>query len=83
MKKLTLTLDDLAVDTFVTGPADASIGTVRAHDTGPEPIDDDREVAPAKSWDTMCAQTICFTCDRLCPSGVSACYTGSAPVCCV
>lgn len=86
MKKLMLTVDDLAVDTFVTGSFPVSPGTVRAHDTetGPIPIDDDEDVAaPAKSWDTMCARTICFTCDRSCPSGVTACYTGSAPVCCV
>lgn len=83
MKKLTLTLDDLAVDTFVTGPAGRVPGTVRAHDTGLEPVPDDHEVAPAKSWDTQCERTLCFTCDRSCPSGATACYTGSAPVCCV
>jgi hypothetical protein len=83
MKKLTLAPDDLSVDTFATGPATFSPGTVRAHDTLGEPIPDDREVAPAKSWDTQCERTICFTCDRSCPSGATACYTGSAPVCCV
>jgi hypothetical protein len=31
----------------------------------------------------MCERTVCFTCDRSCPSNVSACYTGSAPNCCV
>lgn len=84
MKKLTLALDHLEVDTFVAGPADASPGTVRANDTDPQPLPGHEEVfAPAKSWDTMCERTICFTCDRSCPSNASGCYTGSAPVCCV
>jgi hypothetical protein len=83
MRKLTLTLDHLEVDTFVAGPAGTSLGTVRAHDTDPQPLPGEDEVAPAKSWDTMCERTICFTCDRSCPSNVSGCYTGSAPVCCV
>ncbi len=83
MKKLTLALDRLQVDTFVTGDEGLSGGTVRGHDTEPQPIPGDNELAPAKSWDTMCARTICFTCDRLCPSNPTVCYTGSAPVCCV
>lgn len=83
MKKLTLAIDQLEVDTFATGPAAASLGTVRAHDTDPQPVPGEEEVAPAKSWDTMCEKTICFTCDRSCPSNPSGCYTGSAPVCCV
>lgn len=84
MKKLTLTLEHLEVDTFETGPAAANLGTVRAHDTEPEPLPGDDAVAPPpKSWDTMCERTICFTCDRMCPSNVTACYTGSAPACCV
>lgn len=84
MKKLALTLDQLEVDTFVTGPAGSSPGTVRAHDTAPQPFpDEDNAAAPAKSWDTMCDRTICFTCDSMCPSNVTACYTGSAPNCCV
>lgn len=83
MKKLTLAIDHLEVETFVAGPAGFSPGTVRAHDTDPQPLPGDVEVAPAKSWDTMCERTICFTCDRTCPSGATACYTGSAPVCCV
>jgi hypothetical protein len=85
MKKLTLTLDHLEVETFVAGPDGFSLGTVRAHDTEPQPIpgEDEEAVAPAKSWDTMCDRTICFTCDRMCPSNVTACYTGSAPACCV
>lgn len=83
MKKLTLTIDHLEVETFVAGPAGLSPGTVRAHDTDPQPLPGEEEVAPAKSWDTMCERTICFTCDRMCPSGATACYTGSAPACCV
>jgi hypothetical protein len=85
VKKLTLALDQLAVDTFVAGPAGLSSGTVRAHDTDPQPLPGHEEdaVAPPKSYDTMCERTICFTCDRMCPSNVSGCYTGSAPVCCV
>lgn len=83
MKKLTLAIDQLEVDTFVAGPAGLAPGTVRGHDTDPQPIPGDHEVAPAKSWDTMCDRTICFTCDRLCPSNVTVCYTGSAPACCV
>ena len=85
MKKLTLALDQLAVDTFVAGPAGISPGTVRGHDTEPQPLPGHEEdaVAPAPvSWDTQCP-TLCFTCDRSCPSNVSACYTGSAPNCCV
>ena len=85
MKKLSLALDRLEVDTFVAGPAGISPGTVRAHDTDPQPLPghEDELAAPAKSWDTMCERTICFTCDRSCPSNVSGCYTGSAPNCCV
>ena len=85
MKKLALTLEHLEVDTFVAGPAGISPGTVRGHDTEPQPLPGHEEevFAPAKSWDTMCEKTICFTCDRSCPSNVSQCYTGSAPVCCV
>jgi hypothetical protein len=56
---------------------------VRAHDTEPQPEPGEDVVAPPKSWDTMCERTICFTCDRSCPSNVSGCYTGSAPNCCV
>jgi hypothetical protein len=82
MKKLTLTLDQLKVDTFVAGPAGLSPGTVRAHDTDPQPLPGEDKAAPAISWDTMCARTICFTCDRMCPSDPTVCYTGSAPVCC-
>ena len=37
MRKLTLTLEQLEVDTFVAGPAGVSPGTVRAHDTVPGP----------------------------------------------
>ena len=84
MKKLALTLDHLEVDTFVAGPAAISPGTVRAHDTFPQPSPEEDAVAPAPvSWNTMCERTICFTCDRSCPSNVSGCYTGSAPNCCV
>lgn len=83
MKKLTLGLDQLEVDTFVAGPVGLGPGTVRAHDTDPQPIPGEDEVAPAKSWDTMCERTICFTCDRLCPSNATGCYTGNAPNCCV
>jgi hypothetical protein len=84
MKKLKLALDRLEVDTFVAGPDGGSLGTVRAHDTQPEPLPgEDVIAAPAKSWDTMCERTICFTCDRTCPSNPSGCYTGNAPVCCV
>jgi hypothetical protein len=85
MKKLTLTLDHLEVDTFVAGPAGISPGTVRGNDTDPQPLlgHEEDAVAPAPvSWDTQCA-TLCFTCDRSCPSNVSGCYTGSAPNCCV
>lgn len=83
MKKLRLTLDKLDVDTFVAGPAGIIPGTVRAHDTI-QPLPGEDQAAPAPvSWDTMCERTICFTCDRGCPSNVSACYTGSAPNCCV
>jgi hypothetical protein len=83
MKKLTLALDQLEVDTFVAGPAGISPGTVRGHDTDPQPFPGPEEdaVAPV-SWNTQCA-TLCFTCDRSCPSNVSGCYTGSAPNCCV
>jgi hypothetical protein len=83
MKKLTLSLDQLRVDTFVGGPAQDSLGTVRAHDTEPQPLPGEDEAAPVRSWHTMCDRTICFTCDRHCPSNVTACYTGSAPACCV
>jgi hypothetical protein len=86
MKKLTLALDHLEVDTFVAGPAGISPGTVRAHDTDPQPFpghDEDAVVPAPVSWNTMCDRTICFTCDRSCPSNVSGCYTGSAPNCCV
>ena len=85
MKKLSLSLDQLEVDTFVTGRDGASPGTVRAHDTGPQPFPGEEDIAaPAPvSWNTMCERTVCFTCDRSCPSNVSACYTGSAPNCCV
>jgi hypothetical protein len=79
MKKLTLTLDQLEVDTFVAGPAAMNPGTVRANEVLGGPEED--AVAPV-SWNTQCA-TICFTCDRSCPSNVTACYTGSAPNCCV
>jgi hypothetical protein len=83
MKKLTLGLDRLQVDTFVAGSATPAIGTVRAHDTFGPP-EEDAVAAPAPvSYDTMCARTICFTCDRSCPSGYTACYTGSAPNCCI
>jgi len=82
MKKLTLTLEQLKVDTFVAGPAEASPGTVRAHDTLQPFPEEDAVAAPAKSLDTMCDRTICFTCDRTCPSNLTACYTGSAPNCC-
>jgi len=83
MKKLTLSLDQLEVDTFVAGAAAFPPGTVRGHDTEPQPLPGEDAVEPAKSWDTMCERTICFTCDRMCPSNVTACYTGSAPACCV
>ena len=85
MKKLMLALDQLQVDTFETGPAAASLGTVRAHDTEPQPLPGDDVVIapPPKSWDTQCERTICFTCDRSCPSNATGCYTGSAPNCCV
>jgi hypothetical protein len=83
MKKLTLTLDDLSVDTFATGPAAFSPGTVRAHDTEPQPLPGEDVAAPVKSYDTQCERTICFTCDRMCPSNATGCYTGSAPNCCV
>ena len=82
MKKLSLTIEQLEVDTFVAGPADGSPGTVRAHDTLQPAHDEDAVAAPAKSWDTMCDKTICFTCDAMCPSNLTACYTGSAPNCC-
>ncbi|HEX6746805.1 MAG TPA: hypothetical protein VF092_05865 [Longimicrobium sp.] len=83
MKKLTLALDKLRVDTFVAGAAEARPGTVRAHDFL-EPIPGDNVFAPAPvSWDTQCDRTICLTCDRGCPSAYTACYTGSAPNCCV
>jgi len=82
MKKLTLTIEQLEVDTFVTGRAPASPGTVRAHDTEPQPLPGHEEDAAAPvSWNTQCA-TLCFTCDRSCPSNLTACYTGSAPNCC-
>jgi hypothetical protein len=81
MKKLSLTLDQLEVDTFVAGPAAPSVGTVKAHDVlDPYPQQDG--AVPAPSYDTMCERTLCFTCDRSCPSNVTACYTGSAPNCC-
>lgn len=85
MKRLTLAIDQLEVDTFVAGPAGDSLGTVRAHNIEPEPMPGEEKdaVAPAKSWDTMCDRTICFTCDRSCPSNATGCYTGSAPNCCV
>ncbi len=83
MKKLTLALDQLEVDTFVAGPAGISPGTVRAHNTEPQPVPGEEAAAPAKSWDTMCDRTICFTCDRSCPSNATGCYTGDAPNCCV
>ncbi|HET7229530.1 MAG TPA: hypothetical protein VFJ16_05975 [Longimicrobium sp.] len=83
MKKLSLTLDQLEVDTFVAGPAGISPGTVRGHDTIPEPIPGEEMEEVAKSWDTMCYQTICFTCDRTCPTNPTGCFTGSAPKCCV
>lgn len=82
MKKLTLAIDQLEVETFVAGSSEFRPGTVRGHDTEPEPLPGEDAVAPAKSWDTMCEKTICFTCDRMCPSNVTACYTGSAPACC-
>jgi hypothetical protein len=83
MKKLTLALDQLEVDTFVAGPAGISPGTVRGNDTQLQPFPEEDAVAPAPvSWNTQCA-TLCFTCDRSCPSNVSGCYTGSAPNCCV
>lgn len=83
MKKLTLALDQLTVDTFVAGPDGGSLGTVRAHDTEPQPVPGEEEVAPPpKSWDTQCP-TLCFTCDRSCPSNATGCYTGDAPNCCV
>jgi hypothetical protein len=84
MKKLTLGLEQLEVDTFVAGPAGISPGTVRGNDTQLQPFPEEDAAAPAPvSWDTMCARTVCFTCDRSCPSNVSGCYTGSAPNCCV
>jgi len=82
MKKLTLAIDKLEVDTFVAGPAGISPGTVRGNDTDPQPLQEEDAVAAPVSWNTQCA-TICFTCDRSCPSNVSGCYTGSAPNCCV
>jgi hypothetical protein len=83
MKKLTLTLDHLEVETFVTGSDGMPPGTVRAHDTEPEPLPGEDIAAPVKSYDTQCERTICFTCDRMCPSNATGCYTGSAPNCCV
>jgi len=47
MKKLALTLDHLEVDTFVAGSAAISPGTVRAHDTFPQPSPAEDAVAPA------------------------------------
>jgi hypothetical protein len=81
MKKLSLTLDELKVESFVAGPAGSSIGTVRAHNTVLEPDEADAVAAPP-SWNTECP-TPCFTCDRMCPSGYTGCYTGNAPNCCV
>ena len=86
MKKLSLTLDQLKVDTFVAGPATESPGTVRGNGiVDPLEADEVAITAPAPkpvSWDTQCA-TICFTCDRMSPSNATGCYTGNAPNCCV
>jgi len=82
MKKVSLTLEALKVESFVTGPALESIGTVRAHDVAVGPGEEDAIVAPPPSWNTECP-TPCFTCDRMCPSNVTGCYTGNAPNCCV
>ena len=82
MKKLSLALEDLKVDTFVAGPAGDAIGTVRAHDPIFQHDEDAVAPAPPPSWDTQCP-TPCFTCDRMCPSNVTGCYTGNAPNCCV
>jgi len=82
MKKLSLALEELKVESFVAGPAGDSIGTVRAHNTL-QPFPEEDAVAPAPvSWNTECP-TPCFTCDRMCPSNVTGCYTGNAPNCCV
>ena len=66
MKKLTLRLDDLRIESFATVPAARGAGTVRAHSSlityaGPEC---DTVLAP-----TCAASCEVYSCDTTCDSG--------------
>ena len=57
MEKMSLTLDDLEVQSFATGRADgAQRGTVRGHDYPTDAVE-----CPT-SWDATCANTCADTC---------------------
>jgi hypothetical protein len=95
MRKLSLNLDQLSVDSFETDAAGTRMGTVRGAAYGP--LDEDEAIAepvvtvpietiirtqPA-TCGASCGVT-CATCnDPTCNScHATACWTGNSPVCC-
>ena len=87
MKKLSLDLEALAVDSFETGARRARVGTVRAHgETGFDPDSTAPCAAGTEAGgtcDTTCRQIICTctqggepwqTCDNNCNTGPGGCW---------